>query len=75
MEKQVILLDARREGYSVGQIGNTMTVGELISYLQENYDEDTPIYLSHDNGYTYGGITESRFTDDWVGEDEDDENQ
>lgn len=71
MEKQVILLDARREGYSVGQVGNTMTVGELISYLQENYDEDTPIYLSHDNGYTYGGITEGRFTDDWLGDDED----
>lgn len=75
MAKQVILLDARREGYSVGQVGKTMTVGELISYLQENCDEDTPIYLSHDNGYTYGGITEGRFTDDWVGDDEDNENQ
>lgn len=49
-----------REGYAIDQIGRTMTVGELIAFL-EDYDEDTPIYLSFDNGYTYGGVTENRF--------------
>jgi hypothetical protein len=37
-----------------------MTVGELIEYL-EQFDEDTKVYLSNDNGYTYGSITESSF--------------
>lgn len=58
--KEILILDAEREGYSVGQIKRTVTVGELIEILSE-YDEDTPIYLSHDRGYTYGGIRESRF--------------
>ena len=51
--------------------GKTMTAGELINFLAQ-YDEDTPIYLSFDNGYTYGGITEERFEEDY-GEDKDDE--
>ena len=53
--KEVLKIEARREGYSFDQVERTMTVGELIEVLQ-NYDEDTPIYLSHDYGYTYGGI-------------------
>lgn len=48
-----------------------MTVGELIEFLG-NYDEDTPVYLSFDNGYTYGGITESRFEEHFEEDDEDD---
>lgn len=51
-----------REGYGIDQIRRTVTVGELIEFLG-NYDENTPIYLSFDNGYTYGGITENRFDD------------
>ena len=43
-----------REGYGPDQVRKTMTVGELIALL-EDYDEDTPVYLSFDNGYTYGG--------------------
>ena len=35
---------------------NTMTVGELIA-ARGAFDEDTPVYLRHDGGYTYGGIT------------------
>lgn len=55
-----LMIAAEREGYSTDQIRNTMTVGELIAYL-EQFDEDEPVYLSHDRGYTYGGITENRF--------------
>lgn len=60
-----------REGYGTDQVRKTMTVGELIAFL-EDYDENTPIYLGFDNGYTYGGITESRFEEDY-GEDGEDE--
>ena len=69
MEK--LIYSTSREGYDVDQINRTMTVGELIDFLAQ-YDEDTPIYLSFDNGYTYGGITEERFEEDY-GEDKDDE--
>lgn len=58
--KEVLMLMAEREGYGVDQIRSTVTVGELIEILSE-YDEDLQIYLSHDSGYTYGGILESRF--------------
>ena len=58
--KEKVYIDAQRNAYSVEDIYQTMTVGELIHYLQENFDEDSPIYLSHDNGYTFGAITEDR---------------
>lgn len=48
-------IEARRNGYAPKQCGDTMTVGDLIELL-EDYDEDMPIYLSHDNGYTYGAM-------------------
>lgn len=56
----VLFIEGRREGYGIDQIRRTMTAGELIEYL-EQFDEDTPIYLSNDGGYTYGSITESSF--------------
>lgn len=66
-----LLYQTFREGYGIDQICKTMTVGELIEFLG-NYDENTPVYLSFDNGYTYGGITEDRFEEDY-GEDDNDE--
>ena len=50
-----LLIEANRTGYDTDQCGRTMTVADLISYL-EGYDEDTPIYISNDAGYTYGAI-------------------
>ncbi|MDD3404953.1 MAG: hypothetical protein PHH23_01625 [Paludibacteraceae bacterium] len=55
-----IKINANREGYSINQIRDTMTVSELISVLQD-YDGDALIYLSHDNDYTFGGIREEDF--------------
>ena len=40
----------------------------LISILEE-FDESTPVYFRNDNGYTYGGITEGRFEEDYGEED------
>ena len=58
--REVLLIEGRREGYSLNQIRETMTVGELIAFLSE-YDEDTLVYLQNDNHYTYGGITNYSF--------------
>ena len=44
----------------LNQIKRTMTVAELRDFL-EDYDDETPVYLSFDNGYTYGGINEEKF--------------
>lgn len=69
-----LYFEALREGYGPDQIRRTMTVGELIDFLSQ-YDEDTPIYTTHDNRYTYGGIREDMFTEVYPGEDENDEEE
>ena len=51
-----LFINAHRAGYTPEQIRHTMTVGELIAALEE-FDEDTPVFLKHDGGYTYGGIS------------------
>ena len=51
-----LFINGKRNGYGTDQCGKTLTVGELIEILQE-YDEDSPVYLRNDNGYTYGSIT------------------
>ncbi|WP_195556793.1 MULTISPECIES: hypothetical protein [Oscillospiraceae] len=71
MEK--LIYSTFREGYGIDQIKKTMTVGELMDFLG-NYDKDTPVYLSFDSGYTYGGVTENRFEEDY-GEEADFEGQ
>ena len=57
--KNAIYIAAMREGYAIDQVPHTMTIGELIDCLSE-FPEDAQIFLSHDRGYTYGGITEQR---------------
>ena len=59
-----IIIEAKRETYSKAEAEEkTMTVGELIEWL-EGYDRDQKIILSHDYGYTYGAITESRIQEE-----------
>ena len=72
MENLKLIITAHRNGYSTKQCGKTLTVSELIEVLQ-NYDEDLPVYLSHDNGYTFGSISENDLNED--DEDEDDEDE
>ena len=72
MSKQVIIIEAKREGYTIEQAENereAITVGELMRLL-EDFDEDAKVYISNDNGYTYGSVTEYRIREDWVDEDE-----
>ena len=56
----MLLINAKRNGYAPDQCGKTMTIGELVHYL-EDFDPDEKIYLSHDNGYTYGSISQWDF--------------
>ena len=65
-----ITIETTREGYSVSQCGNTMTVRELIDYL-EQFDEDSKIYLSNDNGYTYGSIKSYQIEEQYDDEEDD----
>ena len=72
MNKEVLIIEANREGYSIEQAEyerTAITVGELMRLL-EDFDEDTKIYISNDRGYTYGSVTEYRIREDWVDEDE-----
>ena len=73
MSKPVIIIEAKREGYTIEQAENereAITVGELMRLL-EGFDEGTKVYISNDKGYTYGSVTEYRIREDWVDEDED----
>lgn len=72
--KSVVFIEGRRNGYGTDQIRNTMTVGELIAYLQD-FDEDAKIYLKNDNGYTFGSITQSSFEEEWEEDEEDEEEE
>ena len=49
-------IEGNRDGYSPDQCAETCTVRELIDAL-EYFDDDRPVYLINDNGYTYGSIS------------------
>lgn len=57
MDKLIII--ANKDSYSTDDIYNTMTVGDLKSFLND-MEDDTPIYLSFDGGYTYGALRDDR---------------
>ena len=65
--ENVLFINGKRNGYSPDQCGNTLTVEELIAYL-EDFDPDMKVFLINDNGYTYGSITKADFR---LSEDED----
>ena len=67
---KALFIETSRKGYGPDQCGRTMTVGELISLLSD-FDEDRPVYLRNDNGYTYytdNGRELAFYTDDGRGE-------
>lgn len=71
---KALIIDAHRDGYSVDQVYETITVSDLI-YRLEDFDGDTPVYISYDNGYTYGGISEYDINLEDVEEEEDEEDE
>lgn len=64
-----LFINANRTGYAPDQIRSTMTVAELIAALEE-FPDDAPVYLKHDNGYTYGGIDWRDLEEDWSEDEE-----
>ena len=68
-----LYIEGKRNGYGPDRCGRTLTVGELIALLSD-FDEDMPVYLRNDNGYTYGSITERDFnTSEDLGEEDEEE--
>lgn len=59
MAKRFLKIEVSRDAYAPEDV-STMTVGELADLLG-HFDRDLPIILSHDRGYTYGGIDEFEF--------------
>ena len=57
MKKEYLKIETHRDGYAPSQCGETLTVRDLIDYLEDLCDDDTPIYFSNDRGYTYGHIS------------------
>ena len=64
-----LFIEGSRKGYKPEQCGPTLTVKYLIEQLQE-YDEDTKIYISNDEGYTFGSLNQWSLTEDWEDEEE-----
>lgn len=57
---KVLFIDAERSAYEPCEVRKTLTAGdlaELFSFFARNYGDDMKVYLRHDGGYTYGGIT------------------
>lgn len=56
-----LVLSVRLTDYT--QSGDTITVGELCHYLEENFDSDSKIYLGEYSGMVarYGNISEDCF--------------
>lgn len=72
---KALFIEGKRNGYGIDQCGRTLTVRELIEILEE-FDEDRPVYLRNDNGYTYGSITEGDInTAEDLGYEEDEEDE
>jgi hypothetical protein len=67
-----VFIEGTRNGYNPNQCGRTMTVKELIEYL-EQFDEDAKIYLKNDNGYTYGSINDYNIEEEYIDEEEEEE--
>ncbi len=73
MTREALFINANNNGYEPSQCGRTITVGELINLLSD-FDEDRPVYLRFDDGYTYGSIGEYDFnTAEDLGEFEEEE--
>lgn len=63
--KPVLFIKSSREGYAPGQCGPTLTVAELVEYLSE-FEPETEVYISNDDGYTFGAIKWDSFDDGMI---------
>ncbi|SDO87136.1 hypothetical protein [Selenomonas ruminantium] len=69
---EYLRIEAQRQAYGPDDLKRkTMTVGELKRLL-EDFDEDLPVILSHDNGYTYGSISDDGISEDYYADEVED---
>ena len=57
--KRALFVETERYAYSPDDISETYTIRQLIQHLDEMGNQigfDSPVFLSNDNGYTYGAI-------------------
>lgn len=64
-----LMIYTKKDAYSTEGIPHTMTVGDLKDFL-DHWDDDTPIYLSFDGGYTYGALRGDRMDIEYGDEEE-----
>ena len=71
---EIAIMKTNRSEYDIKEAATgSITVGELIDALRDNFSMDTPIVFSNDGGYTYGYITERCLaTEEWEEEPEED---
>lgn len=55
-----LIINASRDAYSTKDIISTMTIGDLKEFL-EDFEDDSPIYISFDRGYTFGALKKYNF--------------
>ncbi len=63
-ENQILIIETERQDYNAAAAASRrgcMTVAELVNFLQYNYNDDTKVVFSFDNGYTYGACVENMF--------------
>ena len=65
-----VYVSVTRDGYNSKQVSRTMTVAELIRRLQD-FDRESPVYISFDGGYTVGGLNEDNLQEVPVREEDD----
>lgn len=66
---QKIIIEVEAEGYAPEQINDTMTVGDLLEYL-EDCNPGQKIYFSFNNHYSFGGLREEKIIECWGDDDE-----
>ena len=57
-----LVIHSKVESFTTNQCSKTMTVGELISCLQQ-FETDCKVYISQGNGYTYGAVKQRDFVE------------
>lgn len=69
-----VILKTSRDAYKPQDCGYSVTVGKLIDILQE-YNQNSKIYFSNDNGYTYGSIIYDSVDELEIGDEEKEEEE
>lgn len=74
VSKTAVVIPVSRDAYSISDVAESAcTASELIDYLKYHANDDDPVVLSSDGGYTYGPVKIGRIHTVDVRDDEGDE--